>query len=118
MRLVNERDYEALERTVTSDFLYLDTAGSPIRGRDNFIAALRELYGMVPDIQIEIDEIFNQESDVLVKGRLLSENPDFSTESLWRIKFGERDMLSEIQAFRDKNSVSVTRLTAHLRNGR
>ncbi|GMM92794.1 nuclear transport factor 2 family protein [Qipengyuania sp. MTN3-11] len=115
VRMLNAREYEALEHTLAEDFVYLDTAGSPIRGRDAFLAAMRELYNRVEDMQIETDEVFEQEGDVLVKGRLLGSDPDYCSESLWRIQFGDDDRLCEMQAFRDQNAVSVTRLTAHLR---
>ena len=114
VRMLNERRYDALADILAEDFVFLDTAGSPIRGREPFLEAMREVHRQAPDIRIEVDEEFEQEGDVLTKGRLVSAEPDYRSESLWRIKFAG-DKVSEIQAFRDNNAVSVTRLTAHLR---
>lgn len=115
MRLLNSRDYAALEQALADDFVYLDTVGSPIRGRGAFLAAAREFYRIVPDMRIETDQIFRQEGEIHVKGRVVSDDPEHCSESLWRISYDDNGKASELQAFRDGNAVSVTRITAHLR---
>ena len=115
VRLLNARDCKALEQAVADDIVYYDTAGAEIRGRAAVLAAMREMYRMAGDIQIETDEIFQQEGEVHVKGRLLGSDPDYRSESLWRFKFDTDDRVEEMQAFRERNAVSVPRLTAHLR---
>ncbi|UVI38058.1 nuclear transport factor 2 family protein [Qipengyuania spongiae] len=115
VRLMNARDYAGLEQALHDDFVYLDTAGSPIRGRGAFLAAARELHRIAPDLKIETDQIFRQEGEIHIKGHLISADPEHCSESLWRVSFDEDGKASELQAFRVGNAVSVTRMTAHLR---
>lgn len=115
VRLLNARDYAGLEQALRDDFVYLDTAGSPIRGYGAFLAAARELHRIAPDLKIETDQIFRQEGEIHVKGHLISADPEHCSESLWRVSFDEDGKASELQAFRVGNALSVTRMTAHLR---
>ena len=110
----NDRDYERMAGAVTADFTLLDTAGARISGRDGLIDALRELHRQAPDLNMVAGEIFAQDEEVLVKGRLCSGNPDYCSDSLWRFRFAG-EQLGEIQSFRTDNAVSLPRLTAHLR---
>lgn len=116
VRALNLREYDALGEVLRDDFRFLDTAGSPVNGRDGFVAALKELHRIVPDLEVLVDDVSEQEGELLLKGRLHSpSDPDFRSESLWRAKI-DNGRVSELQAFRKSNSLSTTRLTAHLRD--
>ena len=115
VRMSNARDYDGMGQAVTEDFLHLDTAGAAIKGREAFLVALRELHRQADDLKIETDDVFEQDEDVLIRGRLVSTNPDYCSESLWRVRFADDGRVSEIQAFRENNQISIARLTAHLR---
>ncbi len=103
---LNMRQYEDLTGLLTGDFIYLDTMGSRIDGRVEFIAAVRLMHERAPDQTVEMDDVSIVDNDLLVRGRLRSVNPAYHSESLWRAGFDGR-MMSGLQAFRKDNAVSL-----------
>lgn len=103
---LNARRYERLDALVADDLLYLDTMSNAIEGRVAFVSANLRLHLDAPDLTIVLDDFSEAGGVLLVKGRTVSSAPDYCSDSLWRVKFsGKR--ISEIQAFRDHNAVSL-----------
>lgn len=103
---LNARRYEKLDALVIDDLLYLDTMSNPLRGRAAFVSTNLRLHLEAPDLTIELDDFSQSAGTLLVRGRTVSSVPDYCSESLWQVKFAG-DKISEIQAYRDNNAISL-----------
>lgn len=109
VQALNAHAYDDIRPLLTDDFIYLDTMGSEISGPDGFIDTMRLLHQKVPDFQVELHGCSAVGGSLLVTGLIHSDNPDYASDSLWRVEFaGER--MRELQAFRENNAASMSAL--------
>ena len=103
---INARNYAALDHLVTEDMVYLDAMSNVLSGRPAFVSAIMQLHKAAPDLTIAIEDISAQGSTVLIRGRLISADPEFCRPSLWQTKYA-RGLLNEVQTYREHNAISL-----------
>lgn len=101
-----------MEPLLTPSMTYRDTANFPIGPRERYLEALRRIFEMVPDMQIVLDTITPNGTDVLCRGRVVSENPDECVEGLWKASF-QGDKVCEIHSYREGNARPLRRVFEH-----
>lgn len=90
---INRQDVEGLCRLMTADHLFVDSAGTEIRGRENMREGWRAYFGMVPDYRITVSEHL-QSADIVAlfgraggtyspDGRMLGQNR-WETPAAWK----------------------------------
>lgn len=109
VQAINARAYADMRPLLTDDFIYLDTMSAAIAGPDAFIDAMRLFYERVPDLRIEVDGYSSVAAALLIKGRIVSQDPEYNAESLWRAEF-RGECMSELQAFRERNAASLPQI--------
>lgn len=109
---LNVREFATMERMLTPTMTYRDTANYPIGPRDRYLEALRRIFEIVPDIQIELDSVTPKGGDVLCRGRIVSDDPDECVEGLWKVTF-HGDQLCKIHSYREGNACPLRRVFEH-----
>ncbi|QSB43571.1 nuclear transport factor 2 family protein [Altererythrobacter sp. FM1] len=109
---LNARDFAAMERMLTPTMTYRDTANYPIGPRERYLEALRRIFEIVPDMKIVFDSVTPKGSDVLCRGRIVSDDPAECVEGLWKVTF-HGDQLCKIHSYREGNARPLRRVLEH-----
>ena len=85
LEAVNNRDWDALRGMLREDFEYFDRDGNRVASPEGFIGALQGLLVTAPDFRLEVDACRAAGSRVVMRGRMVSENAQVRSESVWRM---------------------------------
>lgn len=106
---LNTRDLPTVERLVGTDCKLIDSRGGWVRGRDDCIEASRRFFAMPIDFSIKIDSAIARDGEVLVRGKVRSNDRVLAHDCLWRaVSNGEQ--MFEFQSYAQGEAKPVAHL--------
>lgn len=96
---VNGRNWEQLRGLLDDGFFYLDGDNNRIDSPDRFVASLRGLMRAAPDFRLEVDSFEDAGHMVYMRGRTVSDDFRFRSNSMWRAEV-RRGRLASLENFR------------------
>jgi len=88
---INQHDADGLAQLMAPDFLFVDSIGQTVRGREPMRAAWRAYFAFCPDYWVTHDAIFHSGDQVAVfgaAGGTIAVNGDLPPENRWRVSAG------------------------------
>lgn len=85
---INQRDADKLAELMADDFLFVDSLGNEVRGRETMRGGWKGYFAMCPDYWVSHDEILESGNKVAVfgaAGGTISANGKLPDENKWRI---------------------------------
>lgn len=85
---INERDIDSIYELMSDDFVFNDSIGGTINGKENMRKAWEDYFTMFPDYEINISHILQQERTVALLGTASGTyaiNGAMHKENNWRV---------------------------------
>ena len=111
MAALNARDHEAVAGHLTEGFVLMDVGGPTIEGRDTFIERDKHFRDTFDNPQIRLDTLSHNETDVLARGALQCDLPEWQGATFWRISFDE-DRICRAEIMREGNRMTLPKFAA------
>lgn len=108
IRDFDKRDMAAAVAATHPEIAYIDSQAHRIVGREAVSALMQRLVSHEPSYHHQIDNCTPFRGDVLMRGRVLCDNPMLEGPTLWRVQVRDRKIM-RIQSFSDQSSVSLVR---------
>lgn len=80
---INAHDLGGLAALMTSDHVFIDSAGGRIEGRERACEAWRKLFAAFPDYQNHFDTVTARGDRVLITGRSTCSHAELNGRALW-----------------------------------
>jgi len=116
---INEQDVDGICDLMSDDFIFVDSMGGSMYGRDAMKQAWRDYFAMFPDYEISITHILQQENIIAilgtakgtyaVRGKLHQDN-SWEVRAAWKAKV-EDDQVKEWHVYADLEP--VRQIVAH-----
>lgn len=108
---LNERDYDHLDRVVTSDVVVHDANALELRGRQKLASQMREFDRRFGERRIVIETMDNHGDSVLVRGIFEAAAPELAGPAMWQVSF-KRDKISLIETTRAASQMTLPKFAA------
>src|SRR5271155_4643094 len=110
---INQRDADKLADLMTDDFVFVDSLGQSVRGREKMLAGWRTYYTFCPDYWVSHEEIFSSGNTVAVfgaAGGTIAADGKLPPENKWRtpaswLAVVENGRLKEWRVYADNKPV-------------
>lgn len=106
---LNARDIAAVERLVGRECILIDSRGASVRGHTDCVEASRRFFALDLDYELQAATISASPPDVLVSGKMLSNDPALARDCLWRART-KGNHLVEWQSFAKGSGLGVAHL--------
>lgn len=111
MAALNAREHDAASLYLTEDFRLIDVGGPVIDGRDAFIERDRLFRDTFDNPQTRLDTLSHNDDDVLVRGILESDLPEWQGMVFWRFSF-ENDRICRAEIVHESNRMTLPKFAA------
>ena len=103
---INHRNVDEIARLMTEDYVFTDSLGTVVRGRDKMKAGWTSYFRLVPDYTIAIEETYCDGAVVILlgvaQGTYAAET--WSTPAAWRAKVRD-DRVAEWRVYADNEPI-------------
>ena len=96
---INAHNVDQLGKLMTDDHKFVDPHGNEVAGRERMLAGWRGYYGWFPDYQIEVNEIFEGQSEFAMFG-FAGGSFKGNTDRKWRLPAAWRALVRDDQIAR------------------
>jgi uncharacterized protein (TIGR02246 family) len=103
---INQHDVEKLAGLMTEDHVFVDSLGSPMRGRETMRAGWQGYFAMCPDYRVSHEQIFRDGSTVAAFGSAggTIRVDQWQTPAAWRMVVQE-GRIKEFRVYADNKPV-------------
>ena len=105
---LNALDYDGATAFLHSDLQVLNPDGTVTNGIEDFVQHDRAFRNVSARPQIVVSEILHHDNDLLVRGELLSSDPEMGGTTMWRVTF-DKDRIISVETTRAENATMALR---------